>query len=258
MVDGDAGRLAQVFANVLTNAAKYTEPGGQIEITGEQRDAEARLSIRDNGVGIDPAQLTYMFDPFTQERQDSDRSQGGLGLGLAIVRNLVEAHHGTVSLTSEGRGMGTLCVIDLPLSTGGPRQVAASEPAVAKSGDGVDILLVDDNADAADVLADSLRSLGHQVRVAYDPVRALEIAREHTADVALLDLGLPVIDGYELAARLRTQPGWEQIRVVALTGYGLENDRLRTKKAGFDEHFVKPIDVLTLDAALRSFGPQRT
>ena len=117
---------------------------------------------------------------------------------------------------------------------------------------------VDDNADAADVLAESLRSLGHRVRVAYDPVQALEIAREQIAEVALLDLGLPVIDGYELAARLRAQPGWEQVRVIALTGYGLENDRRRSKKAGFDEHFVKPIDVLTLDAALRAFGSQRT
>ena len=258
VVDGDAGRLAQVFANVLTNAAKYTESGGRIDVAAEQRGGEAWVSIRDNGVGIDPARLMNMFDPFTQEQQDSDRSQGGLGLGLAIVRNLVEAHHGMVSLTSDGRGTGTRCVIQLPLSAGGPRAAATPVPVAIEGADGIVVLLVDDNADAADVLAESLRSLGHHVRVAYDPVQALEIAREDTSDVALLDLGLPVIDGYELAVRLRAQPGWESVRLIALTGYGLENDRRRTKKAGFDEHFVKPIDVRTLDAALRALGPQHT
>jgi signal transduction histidine kinase/ActR/RegA family two-component response regulator len=259
VVDGDAGRLAQVLSNVLTNAAKYTEPQGQIEVRAEARAGEAWITIRDTGVGIDPSLLAHMFDPFAQERQDSDRSQGGLGLGLAIVRNLVTLHGGAVTLESEGRGLGTACVVRLPLSRAGAQSSrGAPDSTAAFVAAGVNVLLVDDNADAADILAESLRAMGHRVRVAYDPVQALEIAREQPADVALLDLGLPVIDGYELAMRLRAQPGWEHVRLVALTGYGLENDRQRTRQAGFDEHFVKPIDVNTLDASLRSARPQHS
>ncbi|HEY2152806.1 MAG TPA: ATP-binding protein [Vicinamibacterales bacterium] len=256
VVQADPGRLAQVVANVLNNAAKYTEPGGAISVNATLEGSIVRLVVRDTGVGIDPAMLATVFDAFAQERQDSDRSQGGLGLGLAIVRSLVDAHGGTVMLTSQGKGTGTECVIELPSSSVRPaRPSAVPEHHAAPVGGGLEVLLVDDNVDAADMLAESLRALGHHVRVAHDGVHALTIATDYVPDIALLDLGLPVIDGYEVAARLRLQPGWESVRTVALTGYGLQNDRERTRRAGFDGHLIKPIDVNDLDALLRALQP---
>jgi CheY-like chemotaxis protein len=251
-VDGDSGRLSQVIANVLTNAAKYTDPGGDIRIRAEARDSEVWLSIRDSGVGIEPAMLRHIFEPFTQERQDSDRSQGGLGLGLAIVKSLVHAHGGTVVILSEGRGLGSECVIRLPFSAARtPRALPASRRLAVPAADGVKVLLVDDNRDAADMLAESLRALGHSVQIAHDGPQALEIASRDVPDVALLDIGLPVIDGYEVLAQLRSQTTWKGVRTIALTGYGLQNDRDRTKEAGFDDHLVKPVDVADVDAKLR-------
>jgi CheY-like chemotaxis protein len=259
MVDGDVGRLAQVLSNVLTNAAKYTELQGTIDLVAERRESDAWLSVRDNGMGIDPVMLPRMFHAFAQERQDGGRSQSGLGLGLAIVRNLVDAHGGSVTLESEGRGRGTVCLIRLPISSGttalGPSALARDAEVPAARG--ASLLLVDDNVDASAILADSLRALGYRVRVAHDGVDALEMARQEAADVAVLDLGLPVMDGYEVAVRLRALPGCLHIRLIALTGYGLDSDRQRTREAGFDEHFVKPIDVDILDLALRSPGRPR-
>jgi CheY-like chemotaxis protein len=259
MIDGDAGRLAQVLSNVLTNAAKYTEPQGTIDLAAERRESEAWVSVRDNGVGIDPVILPRMFQAFAQERQDGGRSNGGLGLGLAIVRNLVDAHGGSVTLESEGRGLGTVCLIRLPISSGTTALAPSTRARDAEvpAARGASLLLVDDNVDASSILAESLRALGYRVRVAHDGVDALEMARQEAADVAVLDLGLPVMDGYELAARLRALPGCFHIRLIALTGYGLDSDRRRTREAGFDEHFVKPIDVDILDLALRSPGRPR-
>ena len=259
MVDGDAGRLAQVLSNVLTNAAKYTELQGTIDLVAERRESDAWISVRDNGVGIDPVMLPRMFHAFAQEQQDGGRSHSGLGLGLAIVRNLVDAHGGGVTLESEGRGRGAVCLIRLPISSG---TTALAAPALARDAEvpaarGASLLLVDDNVDASTVLAESLSALGYRVRVAHDGVEALEMARQEAADVAVLDLGLPVMDGYEVAARLRALPGCLHIRLIALTGYGLDSDRHRTRAAGFDEHFVKPIDVDILDLALRSPGRSR-
>jgi CheY-like chemotaxis protein len=198
--------------------------------------------------------LPRMFHAFAQERQDGGRSQSGLGLGLAIVRNLVDAHGGSVTLESEGRGCGTACRIRLPISSGTTALApsARARDAEVPAARGASLLLVDDNVDASAILAESLRALGYRVRLAHDGVAALEMARQDAADVAVLDLGLPVMDGYEVAARLRALPGCLHIRLIALTGYGLDSDRQRTRAAGFDEHFVKPIDVDILDLALRS------
>jgi len=252
-VFADSGRLSQVVANLLTNAAKYTEPGGEIEVYAERRDDHVWLCVRDNGVGVNPAMMPFVFDAFAQERQQSDRSRGGLGLGLAIVKSLVEAHGGTVTLHSDGHGRGTECIVCLPLAhietqTAHPiwRAQTSSPPSR-----GCRVLLVDDNEDAAVMLGAALRTLGHQVEVAFDAPSALDLAARYVPDVALLDLGLPVIDGYELASRLRIQMGWSRVRLAALTGYGQQTDRARTRAAGFDVHLVKPMDLKEVDATLR-------
>jgi signal transduction histidine kinase/CheY-like chemotaxis protein len=252
-IDGDSGRLAQVFSNVLTNAAKYTEPGGEIDVRAVPQQKNVCVHIRDNGIGIGSDIMPHIFDAFAQERQRSDRSQGGLGLGLAIVRNLVEAHGGSVRLASDGIGRGTECTVCLPLAA---RATLVDAPIVgpiagADRPDGFRILLVDDNEDAAEMLRESLKPLGHSVELAFDASSALEIATRYVPDIALLDLGLPVIDGYELAERLREQDGWDGVRFAALTGYGQESDRDRTKAAGFDAHLVKPIELEILDDTLR-------
>jgi signal transduction histidine kinase/ActR/RegA family two-component response regulator len=251
-VDGDSGRLAQVIANILTNAAKYTEPGGDIDVHAEQQDEEVWLRIRDTGIGVSAEMLPHVFDAFSQERQHSDRSQGGLGLGLAIVKSLVEAHGGSVALRSEGTGLGTECLVRLPVASDGASPVpeAPAAPSVAAL-NGCRVLLVDDNEDAAEMLGYCLRSLGHRVEVAFDAPAALDLSTRYVPDVALLDIGLPVIDGYELAARLRQQQGWSGVRFAAVTGYGQHNDRERTTAAGFDAHLVKPIDLSEVDATLR-------
>ncbi|MBA3231612.1 MAG: response regulator [Acidobacteria bacterium] len=213
-VDGDGGRLAQVVANILTNAAKYSEPEGAIDVTAVRRGDEIRLRVRDTGVGVSAEMLPHVFGAFAQERQRSDRSQGGLGLGLAIVKSLVELHGGTVTLESEGVGRGAECIVRLPVSSGGSlpdgRRSTALVSVPPRSGRR--ILLVDDNEDAAEMLAESLRGLGHVVELAFDGPSALHLATRFVPDVALLDLGLPVIDGYELANRLRQVGGWAPSR----------------------------------------------
>lgn len=257
VVEGDPGRLAQVFANLLTNAAKYTEPGGAIGIRAARDGSEAIVSVADSGRGIEADMLPIIFDLFTQERQEIDRSQGGLGLGLAIVKSLVQAHHGSVEARSEGKGRGAEFTIRLPLASlasdlASQSADGARPPPAAPS---LRVLVVDDNVDAAELLADSLRALGHVARTAFDGPRAMQAAAEFAPDVALLDLGLPVMDGYELARSLRapsrTGP---RIALAAITGYGREVDRTRTRRAGFDEHFVKPIDLERLAGWLSALG----
>jgi PAS domain S-box-containing protein len=252
-VHGDAGRLAQVVSNIVTNAAKYTEPGGRITVEAARDGEEVRLHMRDTGAGISAEMLPRVFETFTQGRQRSDRAQGGLGLGLAIVKNLVEAHGGSVSLHSDGPGRGTECIVRLPAAPqDAVNEVAGPEmPTAAVRGGGCRVLIVDDNRDAAEMLAESLRSVGHEVQVALDGLAALELAARQVADVALLDLGLPVIDGYELASRLRQLEGWAGVPFAALTGYGQADDRQKTAAAGFAEHLVKPIDIDELDVAVR-------
>jgi len=253
VVNGDPTRLAQVFSNLLTNAAKYTEPGGRIVIMGRADGAEVVVEVSDSGIGIAPEMLPKVFDLFVQEQQTLDRSLGGLGLGLAIVSNLVKLHNGTASAFSEGRGKGSRFTIRLP--------VAGAEPAAAsgkplpgapqpRPAAGRCVLIVDDNRDAAHLLSEFLGLRGYRVTVAYDGPSALEAALEILPELALLDIGLPVMNGYELAARFRERRELRATKLVAVTGYGQKTDRNRSREAGFDEHLVKPLDLDALAALI--------
>jgi signal transduction histidine kinase len=246
MIDGDPARLAQVIANLLTNAAKYTEKGGVVAIAARAADRFAEVTVRDSGIGIAADMLPRVFDMFTQERQALDRTQGGLGLGLTIVRNLTELHGGSVEAHSEGRNRGSHFTVRLPLSAGALRSAdaaPAAPTAVRSAGDGPSVLIVDDNADAATMLAEYIQSLGYRVRTAYDGPAALKLAVEAPPDMALLDIGLPVMDGYELAVRLRQLPHSGALKLIAVTGYGQAADRERSRANGFDAHLVKPVDL---------------
>jgi signal transduction histidine kinase/FixJ family two-component response regulator len=246
LVDGDPNRLAQIVSNLLTNAAKYTEPGGRISVSAQREGAEVVLRVRDNGIGIAPEMLPRIFDLFAQEQQSLDRSQGGLGLGLAIVRNLVTMHGGTITAKSAGRGRGSEFVVRMPAIAGASDAPTSPDaPVEQPTPDAVRVLVVDDNADAADLLVEMLRQLGHMPAVAYDGPSALDVAARFNPEVALLDIGLPVMDGYEVGRRLRETSS--KAFLVALTGYGQDSDRERTRSAGFDMHIVKPI---TFDAVI--------
>jgi signal transduction histidine kinase len=247
VVDADQERLAQVFANLLTNAAKFTEPGGRIQISAETRDGRVRVVFRDNGVGIDPQQLPHVFDLFMQSRPGRDPARGGLGIGLSIVRNLVALHGGTVTAHSDGPGRGSEFAIDLPLAA--TPSTTAEVPANAEAVVGSDarrVLIVDDNRDAADSLSECLNACGHLTAVAYDGPSALQLVTAFRPELAFLDIGLPVMDGYELARRLHTQ--LPDLILVSLTGYGLESDRDQALAAGFQHHLVKPIDLEAVES----------
>jgi PAS domain S-box-containing protein len=258
LVRGDSLRLAQVLTNLLSNAAKYTEPAGSVTIRAERAGEVARIVVSDTGIGIRPEILPRVFDLFVQEQQALDRSQGGLGLGLAIVRALVELHDGRVSAHSAGAGQGSQFVIELPLLAAAPsaqvREVPRPQPAMP---DGLHILVVDDNEDAADLLAGLLQTWGHDVQVAYDGPSALKLLERFTPNIALLDIGLPAMDGYELARRLRAEPQLRALRLVAVTGYGQARDRAMAERAGFDAHLVKPVTAALLSTVLGELAAPR-
>ena len=252
-VEGDPTRLAQVFANVLTNAAKYTPQGGRITVEAASAGDRVRTIVRDDGIGIRAEMLPRIFDLFVQERQALDRADGGLGLGLAIARSLVEAHGGSIEARSSGPERGTELIIELPAS--GARAMASEAPAgredrVAQAGRRV--LVVDDNEDAAALLGEVVREWGHDVRIAHDGPAALNMVERFAPDVALLDIGLPAMDGYELARRLRELPQLASLQLVAITGYGQAQDRARAEAAGFDRHLVKPVDLSELEKIVRA------
>jgi PAS domain S-box-containing protein len=253
----DPGRFAQVIANVLTNAAKYTEKGGRIAIAAARVDECVELAVRDSGIGIDADMLPRVFELFVQERQALDRSQGGLGLGLSIVKSLVELHGGTVRADSPGQGRGTTITIRVPAFTGVlvPDGSLRAPPRPPTAGDGRKVLVVDDNQDAATTLADLLEAMGYTTRVAHDGPYALRVAAEFEPELALLDIGLPVMDGYELAQRLRERPGDRPLRLIAVTGYGQEADKQRTRAASFDAHVVKPVSVDHLQGVICGLFP---
>jgi CheY-like chemotaxis protein len=219
-------------------------------------DGQAVLRVRDSGIGLSPEILPRVFDLFVQEQQALDRAQGGLGLGLAIVRTLVELHGGTVEARSEGPGKGSEFVVRLAASPS--REAAPLKPSgmegAAPGPDALRVLVVDDNADAAELLAESVRMMGHVAHVELDGPAALRAAADFRPDLALLDIGLPVMDGYELARHLRELPGLSAVRLVAVTGYSQEADRRQTDAAGFEDHLVKPIDLGQLQEALARTG----
>jgi PAS domain S-box-containing protein len=252
-VDGDEDRLAQAIANLLTNAAKYTDPGGQIEIIGGEQHGLAVLRVRDNGAGIAPELRPRLFALFAQGARTLDRAQGGLGLGLAIVQSLVTLHGGTVEAHSEGSGRGSEFVIRLPLAASVASQPTQGpvEPATAGRDTGHRVLVVDDNEDAAEVLAELLGTVGHTTHTVWDGPSALEAAASFAPQVAVLDIGLPVMNGYELADRLRAMPGLGGLKLIALTGYGQIADRARSRAAGFHAHLVKPVDWREVDRTIR-------
>jgi signal transduction histidine kinase/DNA-binding response OmpR family regulator len=251
VVRGDPVRLTQIVANLLTNAAKYTEGRGHLAVTGERQGDEVVLRVRDNGMGITPAMLPRVFDLFAQEWQASDRSHGGLGLGLSIVRSLVTLHGGRVEAHSAGLGEGSEFVVRLPAANEARTETPSPpKPRKLGPGAGLRILVVDDNKDVADMLAEFLEAMGHVVRVAHDGPTALRVPSDFIPEVALLDIGLPVMDGYELAHRMRELREFQDVRLVAVTGYGQEGDRARSHSAGFDAHLVKPVDPDRLEAVM--------
>lgn len=241
-LDADAGRLEQVVVNLLTNAAKYTDPGGHVRVTVEREGEEAVLRVRDTGVGIAPEVLPRIFDLFTQADRSLDRSQGGLGVGLALVQRLVEMHGGTVAASS-ALGQGSEFVVRLPVVPPPERQAVTPSAEEARlAGPSLRVLVVDDNVDTVTTLALLVQESGHEVRTAYDGPAVLEAALDFRPDVVLLDIGLPGLNGFEVARRLRQQPALRKAVLVAMTGYGRESDRQRSQEAGFDHHLVKPGD----------------
>ncbi len=253
-VDADPVRLAQVVGNLLTNAAKYTEPHGRIELTAERELDMAVLRVQDNGIGIARELLPHIFELFVQVDPAATRSQGGLGIGLTLVKNLVEMHNGTVDARSAGLGKGSEFIVRLPLAAPMIEREEASresqQAAELPAPSGLRLLVVDDNQDAANSLAALLRLQGHEVHVVYSGVAALEMTRTYSPDVMFLDIGMPGMDGYEVARRLRQQPGLEGVVLAALTGWGQQEDRRRSAEAGFDHHLVKPPELKALEGLL--------
>jgi signal transduction histidine kinase len=239
-VDGDELRLAQVLGNLLTNAAKYTERGGQVSVRARRDGGQAVIAVRDSGIGIAAELLPHIFDRFVQGARGSDRSEGGLGLGLTLVKSLVLLHRGEVSVRSDGHGHGSEFEVRLPALSEEAEAEPTPQPEEPEALERRRVLVVDDNADAADLLAELLGSYGHEVLVSHDGPRALELLANFRPEVAILDIGLPVMDGYELAARMREK--LDGVMLVALTGYGQDHDRARSAAAGFHHHLVKPVD----------------
>jgi CheY-like chemotaxis protein/two-component sensor histidine kinase len=256
VVHADPARLAQVFAYLLTNAAKYTPTGGQIRLSVHPGHSTVTVTVADNGIGIEPTLLPNIFDLFTQGGQGIDRAAGGLGLGLAISRSLCEMHGGTIRAHSEGIGKGSELVVEIP-------RFANTRPSARanNSSGGLavpymrarKVLVVDDTEDAAFLFSEALKRLGHDVDVAYDGPSALACARNRPPEIAFLDIGLPVMDGYELARRLAELNGTPP-RLIAVTGYGHSSDREKSRNAGFDLHLVKPIELTAVQDAIAKLG----
>jgi CheY-like chemotaxis protein len=256
-VYGDLARLAQVFSNLLNNAAKYTEPGGRISLTAELAGIEVVVKVRDNGLGVPAEALPKLFQMFSQVDRNMERAQGGLGIGLTLVRRLVEMHGGTVAAHSEGPGKGSDFVVRLPVlkHDGATSQRPAKDSGPAAAPPKRRILIVDDNHDSAMSLGMMLDLMGNETRIAHDGLAAVETAEQFRPDIILLDIGLPKLNGYDACRRIRGQPWSKGMVIVALTGWGQEEDRRRSREAGFDHHLVKPVEIAALQAILQSASP---
>lgn len=256
---GDSTRLSQVVSNILQNAAKFTSEKGNIRLSVAQRGDEARITVSDNGVGIRPEMLPKVFELFTQADASLERAQGGLGIGLALVRTLVELHGGRVEARSPGLGLGSEFSVSLPLlSTKANETSQSSTTTIAPPSSGRRrVLVVDDNVDAAQSIVFILEDLGHDVRMATDGSNVVTMAREFGPDLVLLDISLPDRSGFDIATELRGVPELAGVCLVALTGYGQDEHRRRSREAGFDHHWVKPIDLTELVHLLNSLAPSR-
>ncbi|HEX3869584.1 MAG TPA: response regulator [Pirellulales bacterium] len=252
--DADAMRLAQVFSNLLNNGAKYTEPGGRISLVAVKRGDEIEVRVSDTGIGISEAALPKVFEMFSQVEQSSERVQGGLGIGLTLVRRLVEMHGGSVEGHSQGPGKGSEFVVHLPIKRQQGRPLEHTEPRPAKAVPSRRILVVDDSKDSANSLGRLLRLLGNEVQSAYEGSEAIKVADAFRPDVMILDIGLPKLNGYEVCRRIRRQPWGREIMMVAMTGWGQDEDRRRSREAGFDHHLVKPIELASLEGLMAGFS----
>jgi CheY-like chemotaxis protein/two-component sensor histidine kinase len=255
-LNADPVRLEQILTNLLDNAARYTEPGGLIELSAELDGCEAAIRVRDNGRGIAPELLPRIFDLFVQGPRSLARSEGGLGIGLTQVRNLVKLHGGTIDATSAGLGCGSEFLVHLPLGnvaelsdSNGSHDSLGPQERAAK------VLVVDDNKDAADTLATMIRIWGHHAETAYDGPSALMRAQKRPPDVVLMDIGMPVMDGFQAARKMRSLPELADAVLIAVTGYGEDEDRRLARAAGYDHHLLKPVDLDHLEQLLRRDQP---
>jgi PAS domain S-box-containing protein len=257
-VDADVTRLTQIIANLLNNAAKYTPEGGRVEVSAQREGEQALICVKDSGVGIPPEMLPRVFDMFAQVDRSLERAQGGLGIGLALVRRLVEMHGGTVQVSSEGPGRGSTFCVRLPLAAAG---VPAAEPTLThplqgQDTDRIPVLIVDDNVDSAESLSRLLQMLGYRTRTGNDGLEAVQLAESFRPLVVLLDIGLPGLSGHDAARRIRAEPWGRDMLLIALSGWGQEDDRRKSREAGFDHHFVKPVDLEALTALLVRLKPR--
>jgi PAS domain S-box-containing protein len=247
-LNGDPARLAQVFGNLLNNACKYTEPGGRIWLTGKRQGSDVLVSVKDTGIGIPRHMLPQIFEVFTQGGRTLERSQGGLGIGLALAKRLVEMHDGVIEAFSQGPGLGSEFVVRLPLLVETqPAQLPPPPDQEPQSPKPRRILVVDDNLDSANSLSRLLEMVGNETFTAHDGLKAVEAAEQFRPEVMLLDIGLPTMNGYDACRRIRSQPWGKKILLIALTGWGQEEDRRQSKEAGFDFHLVKPVKLADLE-----------
>jgi PAS domain S-box-containing protein len=261
LLEADPVRLSQVFGNLLTNAAKYTERGGRVSVAAERDGPEAVVRVRDSGIGIAPEMLSRIFELFVQADPTTTKAQGGLGIGLTLVKSLVEMHQGTIAARSDGVGQGSEFVVRLPLAPPAPEEPKGrpgdGEGQISGSSSCRRVVVVDDNRDAADSLALLLRLQGHEVQVAHDGPTALKLAALDRPEMVFLDIGMPGMDGYEVARKLRQTPGLEAMVLVAVTGWGTPEARQHTADAGFDFHLTKPVEPRLLDDLLARPHPPR-
>jgi CheY-like chemotaxis protein/two-component sensor histidine kinase len=254
VLEADPVRLAQVFSNLLNNAAKYTESGGHVRLIAERRASEVVVGVEDDGIGISADQLATIFDMFAQVERSSERTQGGLGIGLSLAKRLVEMHGGTIAAHSPGRGKGSHFMVRLPLSQASHEERPPPAAPGAEASSSHRILVADDSEDNADSLALMLRRLGNEVRTAYGGLQAVEEAKSFRPDVVLLDIGMPGLDGYQAARRIRDHEWGKGVVLIALTGWGQGDDERRANEAGFDHHLTKPLDPTRLREILAGLG----